>query len=65
MPSPSTRDRVALATTEAPMKQERESKIRVVVNRSTEAIDFDAWAAAYVQDVLAIVREQRRQQEAA
>ena len=48
------------------MKQNTEPKIRVVVNRSTEAIDFDAWCADYVRDLIAADRaKQRQQQEAA
>lgn len=44
----------------------RESNIRVIVNRSTEAIDFDAWCASYVRDLIAADRaKQRHEQEAA
>lgn len=45
---------------------ETKTPVTVVVNRSTEPLDFDAWAARYVRSVLAAYREQqRRQQEAA
>lgn len=45
--------------------KERDPQIRIVVNRSVEAIDFDAWAARYVQSVLAVDRQQQKQAEAA
>ena len=47
------------------MKQNTELKIRVVVNRSTEAIDFDAWAAKWVRAAIAVDAEQQRQQKEA
>jgi hypothetical protein len=45
--------------------RDRDPKIRVVVNTSVEAIDFDAWAARYVQAVLAVDRQQQKQADAA
>jgi hypothetical protein len=44
---------------------EGEGKIQVVVTRSTEAIDFDAWAARWVRAAIAIDRAERQLTEAA
>lgn len=43
----------------------REPNIRVIVNSSVEAIDFDAWAQRYVAAVLAADKTKHRQSEAA
>lgn len=51
MPSPSTRDRVALATTEAPMKQKQRrprTPPLVQVERDDEPVDVRAFARTYV-----------------
>lgn len=45
--------------------RERDPKIRVIVARSVEPIDFDAWAERYVAALLAADRAAKQQSEAA
>jgi hypothetical protein len=40
----------------------RRSGITVIVRRSDEPIDFDAWCAAYVRDLIAADRAKQREQ---
>ena len=59
---------VAKTTTPAPARSTPdagEDKIDVVVTRSTEAIDFDAWAARWVRAAITIDRAERPITEAA
>lgn len=44
--------------------RERPSGITVDVTRSTEAIDFDAWAEQYVRACLAMIRGKRQEKAA-
>jgi hypothetical protein len=39
----------------------RRQGVNVIVNLSTEPIDFDAWAAKYVQAAIAVDRAQQQQ----